>query len=273
MILPFFDKLDDASYHAYPALSSSGIKHLLKSPAHYLASLQVPREPTPSMEFGTLFHMSILEPMLFEDKVMPMPELNLRTKDGKAQKAELESTGKKLVDAKTFDKIRKMQKSIFNNWIADTYLLDTRLMKEYTLITDLDGKHHKAKPDGILPSQRTVIDVKTVADASEYKFQNAILNFGYHIQAAHYLNVCRRLGLEVDNFVFIAVETEPPYTCAVFDLSAEFLDYGHKLCEKAYKIYKELPEDFFSQSFDALPSSQNLVKTIDLPNFLKGESL
>ena len=49
-----------SDYHKVEALSASGAKLLLRSPAHYIASKTTPREPTAAMRLGTLTHALIL---------------------------------------------------------------------------------------------------------------------------------------------------------------------------------------------------------------------
>lgn len=69
--------MDEAEYHAAPALSSSGIRHLLVSPLDYwINSHMNPEyvdEKTPAMEIGTAFHRRLLEPERFAAMYAPIP--------------------------------------------------------------------------------------------------------------------------------------------------------------------------------------------------------
>ena len=62
-------------YHADPAISSTGIKQLLRSPAEYWwnSPLNIHRESepeTPAKKFGQAYHTMILEPQKFHYEVL-----------------------------------------------------------------------------------------------------------------------------------------------------------------------------------------------------------
>lgn len=60
-----------------------------------------------------------------------------------------------------------------------------------------------------------VIDLKTGADAGPEGFRNACYKFGYHVQAAYYMDLLEMAGRKVSTFVFIVVETRPTYAVAI----------------------------------------------------------
>jgi exodeoxyribonuclease VIII len=70
---------------------------------------------------------------------------------------------------------------------------------------------------------RLLADLKTTRDASPRGFGSAIANYGYAIQAAHYIAGCRSVGHEIENFVFLAVEKEPPYAVGCYVLTPDVL--------------------------------------------------
>src|SRR5690349_3941280 len=70
-------------YHAGPGISSTGIKEILKSPAHYKAYLEG-QEDTDAFRLGRLVHMRLLEPEAYVDSVVISPQVDARTKEGKA---------------------------------------------------------------------------------------------------------------------------------------------------------------------------------------------
>ena len=55
------------------------------------------------------------------------------------------------------------------------------------------------------------MDVKICARAEKTLFSKDAFEYGYHIQAAHYMLVCRAAGLHVGHFVFVVVEKSKPY--------------------------------------------------------------
>src|SRR5690606_1386937 len=56
-------------YHASEGLSSSGLKHLAKTPRHYQMARLKDKKETSSQKLGTLAHMALLEPEKFHTMV------------------------------------------------------------------------------------------------------------------------------------------------------------------------------------------------------------
>ncbi len=84
--------LPEADYHADPALSASGIKNLLQSPADYwFNSVHNPDredDDTAALSKGKLYHSMFFEPELFERTYAVKPGgMAFSTKDGKAWRA------------------------------------------------------------------------------------------------------------------------------------------------------------------------------------------
>jgi hypothetical protein len=85
------------------------------------------------------------------------------------------------------------------------------------------GQRCKCRPDWYQGT--TIVDLKTCQDASPNAFARACATFGYHTQAAHYLN-----GTFAERFVFIAVEKTYPYAVGVYELDAAAMAAGAEQC-------------------------------------------
>ena len=74
-----------------------------------------------------------------------------------------------------------------------------------------------------------VIDLKTCGEglASPDKFMKTVVNFNYHLAAAHYLQ-----GTGAKRFIFIAVEKVFPYSVGIYQLSQSFIEKGYELQEQ-----------------------------------------
>src|SRR5258708_9414314 len=70
-------KVSNADYHSGPGLSSSDLKKILKSAAHFKASKENPEAPSNEMLFGSLVDTMILEPELL-DAEFAIGEFNIR---------------------------------------------------------------------------------------------------------------------------------------------------------------------------------------------------
>ena len=103
------NNLTNDQYRQERGISKSSLDYFDKSPAHYLSSLSIKREETAAMAMGTAIHTAVLEPDTFSDRYVIAPEnIDRRTKDGKAQWAELESSGKLILSAPDAEKVLKI---------------------------------------------------------------------------------------------------------------------------------------------------------------------
>ena len=79
--------LTSADYHQMPAIGSSGLKLLQRSPLHYWSAYRdpkrEPREPTPLMRIGTAWHSAIFEPEDFAERYTTGHDANPLTKRAK----------------------------------------------------------------------------------------------------------------------------------------------------------------------------------------------
>jgi hypothetical protein len=230
-----------ADYHNLEALSASGAKLLLRSPAHYIANRNVPREPTASMRLGTLVHALILEPDTFDKQFAVSPKFDRRTTVGKKASEEFDQqhAGKFIVDEAIYDKAQAIAASVRKHPIAGEAF--TGGNAEVSLLWDQYGVPCKARVDYL--SGSAIFDVKTCSDASPEGFAKQIASFQYHIQAAHYAAGYREIaGWDLDRFVFVAVENEAPYSVGVYTLDARSLQSGRILMERAAEAYKRALE-------------------------------
>lgn len=248
-------------YHAIDALSASGAKHLLRSPAHYLAQKEKPMEPTAAMRLGTAVHTMILEPEKADIEIARAPKVDKRTKVGKEtlELFERENAGKLILDADVYDKAAAIADAVAKHPVARELLKDGQA--ETSMLWEAhDGIPCKArfdyyKGDGI-------IDIKTTQDASPDAFARSIAGFKYHMQAAHYLQGYREVtGWDADHFTFIAVETEAPYAIGIYTLDEASLMSGRILMEKAALAYRTAQEPASWQGYSPNPM------TISVPSW------
>lgn len=75
----------NATYHAdRSCVSVSGLKQILRSPAHYQAYLQgITHKDTPAKFMGTAIHTRLLEPELYAHEYVTAPDSDKRTKEWK----------------------------------------------------------------------------------------------------------------------------------------------------------------------------------------------
>ena len=242
MINKIIHDMPAAEYHSIDALSASGAKHLLKTPAHYLASRNF-GEPTKAMILGTVVHTMGLEPEKFEAEVAVAPKFDMRTKFGKQAREEFEgaSVGKIVIDEYEYEKAKGISDSLRRHPFFKENVKNGET--ETTMMWEQYGVQCKARVDYI--AKDVIYDVKTCQDASPSGFAKQIAKFQYHIQAAHYLVGRKRLaGVNLDpmNFVFLAVESAPPYSCGIYTLTGRSLKQGLREIARAAERFANIGE-------------------------------
>ena len=264
--MPSIVDMPASVYHAAEALSASGAKLLLRSPAHYLAAKAAPKEPTPAMRLGTLTHALILEPETFDAEFAVMPKFDRRTTIGKkaAEEFEQDHAGKTIVDEVSYEKAKAIAASVRRHPLVAAGLADGNA--EVSLFWDQHGVPCKARCDYMTGS--TILDVKTCADASPEGFARQIANFQYHLQAAHYAAGFREVvGWDLDRFIFIAVESDAPHAVGVYSLDARSLQSGRLLMERAAAAYRTA----LAQPKDAPAFYSDMLVEISVPSWAQVE--
>ena len=120
----------NAEYHAHgkEVISASGLKMISKkSVAHYLASAGI--KETDSMRLGTAVHAKILEPENYHDEIAVLPELNLRTKDGRLERDQFEekNQGKTIIRQDDLDTIQGIFESYKAHPLAPRLLNNAKI--------------------------------------------------------------------------------------------------------------------------------------------------
>lgn len=226
-------------YHRIEALSAGGSKSLLKSMAHHYSTRKNPGiGQSPAMVLGSLLHSMTLEPETVPSLYVIEPSFDKRTKAGKAdaEAFAVEHAGKTVVTPDQWAAAQAMQASIRAHPAAAVVLPDAK--PEVSIFWQQYGVPCKARLD-LLPGGY-VADLKSAADASKNGFAKSCANFGYHRQAVHYMDAYRAaIGEAPAGFIFLVVESTPPYPVGAYELDAAALDLGRRQMERAAERYRE----------------------------------
>lgn len=231
--------LDDLSYFSLPRLSASGAKTLLKSPARYRWERDHPAEPTAAMRFGTMFHALVLEPHIFVNRYALAPDVDRRTKEGKAaaEQWSFDHPGRIAVPISDWDRVHAMAKAIEISAAGD-YLVGGEMEK--AILWERDGAALKAKLDCLTP--HCIVDLKTTSADDEDSIQRAAWSYGYHISAAAYQEAAEVLtGSKLPKF-FIFVSSAAPYDVVVMQAGEDFIARGRELWDRAVRTYAACTE-------------------------------
>lgn len=254
----------DPSYRSDPAHAQSHVKHILKSPAHYLAAKKMRFTPTVSMQMGSALHCLALEgPEQFERDFIVKPDgISLSTKEGKEWKA---TAGKKTVlSSENMADVQGMVDSLRRLDWFDPNQDEYRKYNELSLYWDADGLSCKCRLDrlALTSDEALVLDLKTTDSVDPKDFLKKVIGgFNYLFQAAWYTEATIAAFSVPTKFIFIGVERAAPYAVRTFEVSAEMLQEG--LRQTAY-ARKQLVNCQKSKQWQTPPITSELLT---LPNW------
>ena len=95
-----------------------------------------------------------------------------------------------------------------------------------------------------------VADLKSTRDASPINFNRSVFSFGYHIQAAFYLDMINAVNNSRDTFCFIVQENKKPFQTGKRILHTDFLEMGRNEYRAALANYCKCLKSGFFPSYD-----------------------
>jgi hypothetical protein len=195
---------------------------------------------------GGYFHTSILEP----DKIDNFKIIESSTRNTKKYK-EI-SEGELCLLQHEADKIELMREKLLKNNICKDYIRGSRegarIKYEQPGIVRLFGNMWKGKADIINEEEQLIIDLKTSADVSKFKW--SANKYNYDSQAYIYKEM---FGYDM---LFIVMD-KTTHQIGIFDCSDEFYESGRDKVLRATEAYELF---FKTDGFD--PSQFFLTKTL-----------
>jgi len=227
-----------ATYHAWPLPSSTLLNESWRySPAHALRRMGEPIDSA-SLRIGTALHLLVLEGEdAFRSQFAWGGPVNPKT--GKAfgsdtdkfreWAAAIRAEGKECITTEEANAVRGMAASIVDHPGAFAHLHATKDDREVSGIfrpfEDIELRA-KFRADGIAPSFGAIVDLKTTQSANFWDWRSSIVKWGYHRQAALYLMGAQACGLDVQDFVWLVVDKEPPYAVGLYRLDMTDIGVG-----------------------------------------------
>ena len=262
--------ISNAEYHAAPALSNTGLSWLARSPEIFYARALDPNRP-PERERagqleGTLAHCAILEPEEFAKRYRIGPDV--ATRSAKAWKDAEESAageGLQLIKRGEYETAMRQAESV-RRLPEVAELLSSGMPELSAFWEDRDtGVLCKCRPDWTHDAGGGVIllDVKTYSDASPREFSRQIARKGYYRQDAHYSTGFEiAAGVPVLGFVFVAVETEYPYSSCAVMLDDTAKAQGRRECRRLTDLYAECLKR------NEWPGYSQAIELVGLPKYM-----
>ena len=219
-------------------LSNSDIGKLLTNPL----SLRDQQKQIPAFLVGGYFHTAILEP----DKLKKFKIIEASTRNTKLYK---EISGGEMCLLKSeVDQLELMIDKMLNNKVCLDLIRGINVSYEVPGITELEGQMWKGKADIVNHDEKLIIDLKTTADITKFKYSAS--KYNYDSQAYIYSKL---FGYEM---LFIVIDKNT-HQIGIFDCSPEFYARGKDKVERAVQAY-----ELFYKSEDFDPKQYFLTKTL-----------
>ena len=229
------------------ALNHSTLKLWERTPAHARYDMTHPQETTTALRMGDACHVAILEPKRFKKEYARSPKFDMRTNKGKAAAA---AWGSEYPDYAAllpaeYDSACGMRDSVWAHPLASE-MLKGKGQTELTVVwIDPDSELLcKGRIDRLTSylGWTVVLDLKTAQSASIDDFARACVKYGYHSQAAFYLDGLNALAAHERRFIHLVVENRPPYLVRLLELDDSAIAEGRARYRAAMQTYKDATE-------------------------------
>lgn len=274
------EHMSNEEYHARPEYSSSQLKDILRSGAHFYSSniaKEVSKEASSAMNFGTLVHTMFLEPEQFQNEFAIAPKFNRRTKEGKAE-------------AEAWDAANAGKLAVTEEDVAHASRIAENL-KQLSSYTDMQNNYGMAeasifftdpvfdlklriRPDWhIAPCAKfpngLILDLKTTTDARPHAFSKKCADFGYDLSAAMYREGFQEYYKTADKppFILLTAESSIPFNVKQYKASDLFLSVGETRYNKAKAL---LAESLLIDEWDGYSLE---LEEIYLPSYMTKQAL
>lgn len=239
--------LTEADYRAIPALSATGMRHLLRSPKHYRYYIDNPGVKA-EFDFGHAVHGLVLgvgAPLVeIPDELLSGPNRAVSSNEAKAWVAEARESGAIPLKAAVIESVNRCAEAVLLNPKANWLLsLPGDSEVAYEMTDAATGVRIKSRLDrsAVLPDGRLInIDLKTASDVRLIKLRRHIEDFGYDIQSEVYREQLRQAnpGATVAPTHLIFVEDSEPHEVRVIQLAHEdWINGGRVKMRRAIDTY------------------------------------
>jgi len=267
----------NTEYHAMrDSWSHSQVEDLIESPAlfygrHIAIPSVYPRKESKAFDWGNVADAALTHPGGMDAVARIIPESALNG-DGHRKGApwtrwsnEPENAGKILLKQDECKEIVRAVQHCRENPNA-ARLLDAPGDFQFTIrwIDDETGLPLRCRIDkvAIFPEFTVACDVKTCRSVALRKFRSDVYEYGYHRQAAMYMDGLDEIGESADKWTNIAIGKPDPQECVVYAMKDDAIRLGR---EENRKYLRELADRLASG--DWKPRAWDQVIELDVPEW------
>lgn len=289
------EKMSNDEYHACPEFSSSQLKDMLRSGAHFYSKnirKEVERETKKHLDFGTLAHTLFLEPEQFHNEFVVLPNdapkpptdvmRNAKNPSEESIKRvewwddfnaehgtkitiseELLSGAQRIANnLRSLSSYADMQNN-YGMAEASIFFVDPIFDLKLRIRPDWHIAPCKAFPNGL------ILDLKTTTDARHHAFQKKCSDFGYDLSASMYREGFQQYYQteEKPPFILLVAESSIPFNVKQYKASDLFLSVGDARYNKSKAL---LAESLLINEWDGYSTD---LEEIFLPSYMTKQAL
>jgi hypothetical protein len=238
-----YPDMSSEDYHAHRgSLSSTGARRILQAPALFRYEQDTPQPRRATFDFGTAAHRVVLGD---GPELIPVEAPDWRTKAAREERDAVADAGGVALLAADYDRVHEMADVIRRHPIASALFAPGSGRPEVSGFwqDEPTGVMRRVRFDW-LPNPRdgrlVVPDYKTTVSAHPEALARSVETYGYHQQAAWYLDGVRALELdEKPAFLLVFQEKTAPYLITVVELDMVTLRIGAAKNRRAIERYAE----------------------------------
>lgn len=234
--------MSNADYRKAEGVSSTDLKKIAKSPAHFRYWKDNPQEDTPSLLLGRAAHKLVLEKDDFFNEFAIAPNVDRRTKAGKEEWSRFETAnkGKDIISADDMGKIKAMYEVLQNTPFV-TNLLSGKKELSFFAEDEETGLIMKCRPDCLttIGDVQIYVEYKTCDDADSDKFMKQAIDLKYDLQVSFYRHILQKITGKQCQVIFIAQEKKAPYVVNILEANRYFLASGDDMWREWLNVYAE----------------------------------
>ena len=222
-------KTDQEYYGDWEYTTNSQLGYLKKGYEYYQMMKRGGLIDSPALRFGNLLHTLVLEPQEYQDKFIvfnpedrPEKDKSMASKLNKGWKRSFEEQPGIVINMDQYNQALNMRDKLYKfKEIKD--ILDNSEKEVPKCWLDFNTMRKcKGKADMVVDGGSMLVDLKTTSKPIT-EFKKSAYRYSYHRQAAFYMD-----GFGAKEFVFIVIETQPPFQIGIFRCSEGFIEQGRE---------------------------------------------
>lgn len=251
-------------YFAHPGINASKIKLFSGEPfspktSVYNLNHQEDEEQT-HFKKGSAVHDALEYKGILPEKYILKKYDTFSSKEAKAWRDAQKAKGKIILKSDELESVHNMVGAIWDGCPESVkrVVQSKGAYREHELYAD----GFKAMLD--LYHSGIIYDYKTSRYSTEHQIKKDAYRLKYHIQAYHYKKIAQMKSMEVKDFIFIFVCSNPPHEVIVMRCDSEFVERGEEEWNIAYERFIEYKD----RDYRDLPGYYADVIDLSIPEYV-----